>query len=274
MEIGQIELGGQEIYPNIYKGIELLPRDNKQLVGILIGVSGAGKDRIMCEMMQRNLFRHVVTATSRLRRFKAIKEEDNEKLLSIANSALTRDEHNQILNEFAEQGLATVEPENAYVWMRWMRPSDGTHEQYFENLRREYSLIENHVHDGGNLYGLPKSSLTLSDNPRCIPVLRIEVNGALTLNNLLPQDEFQVVNFTVVPDSLDQSQEEMIARATNFSQSELEDRVRKNLEDCKMYKDITNFYIKNTRQEIDGKPGIETTIDSLSRLTMDLLQSE
>ncbi len=274
MEIGQIELGGQEIYPNIYKAIELLPRDNRQLVGILIGVSGAGKDRIMCEMMQRNLFRHVVTATSRLRRFKAIKEEDNEKLLSIANSALTRDEHNQILNEFAEQGLATVEPENAYVWMRWMRPYDGTHEQYFENLRREYSLIENHVHDGGNLYGLPKSSLTLSDNPRCIPVLRIEVNGALTLNNLLPQDEFQVVNFTVVPDSLDQSQEEMIARATNFSQSELEDRVRKNLEDCKMYKNITNFYIKNTRQEINGRPGIETTIDSLSRLTVDLLQSE
>lgn len=274
METCQIELGGQEIYPNIYKGIELLPRNNRKLVAIVIGVSGAGKDRIVEEMKQKNLFRHVLTATTRLRRFKALKEEDNEKLLSIANSALTREDHNKILNEFAQRGLATVEPENAYVWMRFMRPSDETQEQYFENLRKEYTLIENHVHDGGNLYGLPKNSLIAHDDSMSIPVLRIEVNGAITLNNLLPQDEFQIVNLTIVPDSLDQSKDDMIARATNLSQSELEDRMRKNIEDCQMYKDITNFYIKNTRQEINGRPGIETTIDSLSKLTLDLLQSE
>lgn len=273
METGQIELDGKQIYPNIYKGIELLPRNDRQLVGILIGASGAGKDRLMCEMVNLNLFRHIVTATSRLRRFKAIKEEDKEKLENIASSALTQKQYHEILEQFENDGLATVEPENAYIWMRWMTPSDGTEEQYYQNLRQEYELIENDIHNL-HLYGLPKRSLAISDNQLSIPVIRTEINGAITLNQLIPQDEFQIVNLTVLPDNLEQSQTEMIDRATNLSQQELEDRTKKNIEDSQRYKDITNFYIRNTRQEINGRPGIETTIDSLSRLTTDLLQSE
>ncbi len=273
METGSIEIPGLEIYPNIYKGIELGPRNNRQLVGILIGAGGSGKDRIVCEMANLNLFRHILTATSRLRRFKAIKDEDKGRLKEIADSALTQSQYFAILKEFEEKGLATVEPENAYVWMRWMTPADGTEEQYYENLRQEYELIENDVHNL-NLYGLPKRSLALSDNPWCIPVIRTEINGAVTLNQLIPQDEFQIVNFTVLPDSLDQTQNEMIERATNLSEEELQNRIQKNIEDSQRYKDITNFYIRNTRAEINGRPGIETTVNSLAQLTEDLLRSE
>lgn len=272
METGTIEIPGLEIYPNIYKGIELLPRNNRQIVGILIGASGAGKDRIMCEMVDKNLFRHIVTATSRLRRFKAIKEEDNQKLQAIADSALTQKRYHEILKDFENKELATVEPENAYVWMRWMIPADQTEEGYYNNLRQEYELIENDVHNL-HLYGLPKRSLAISDNPQSIPIIRTEINGAITLNQIIPQDEFQIVNFAVLPDSLDQSQCEMIARATNLSAEELNNRIQKNIEDLQRYKDITNFYIKNTRTEINGRPGIETTVNSLSQLTTDLLDS-
>ena len=273
METGKIELDGQEIYPNIYRGIELLPRNKRQLVAILIGASGSGKDRIVTEMANINLFRHIVTATSRLRRFKAIKDEDKDKLEKTASSALTQKQYHAILQKFEKEGLATVEPENAYIWMRWMTPSDGTEEQYYQNLRQEYELIENDIHNL-HLYGLPKSSLAISDNPWSIPVIRTEINGAVTLNQLIPQDEFQIVNFTVLPDNLEQSQNDMIERATNLTKEEIENRIKKNIEDSQRYKDITNFYIRNTRQEINGRPGIETTIDSLSRLTEDLLQSE
>ena len=268
-----LEVPDREIYPHIYKGIELPPRKNRPLVGILIGVSGSGKDRIMCEMVNQNLFRHIVTATSRLRRFKALDKNNEEHLKKIADSALTREQHNSILNSFEEQGLATVEPKNAYIWMRWRKPSEETEEIYYSNLREEYQLIENDVHNL-NLYGLPKSSFTMSDNPLSIPVIRTEINGAMTLNSIIPQDEFQIVNFAVLPDSLDQSQNEIITRTSNLSQKELENRIQKNIEDQEKYKDRTNFYIKNTRSEINGQPGIEVTINSLSQLTKDLLETE
>jgi len=268
-----LEGPGPEIYPHIYKGIELQPRNNRPLVGILIGVSGAGKDRIMCEMVKQNLFRHIVTATSRLRRFKAININDEEDLKRIADGALTQEQYNNILNDFEKKNLATVEPENAYIWMRWRKPFEQTDEIYYENLRKEYQLIENDVHNL-NLYGLPKSSLIISDDSLSIPVIRTEINGAITLNAIIAQDEFQVVNFAVLPDSLDQSQNEIIARASNISIEELNNRIKTNQEDQERYKDITNFYIKNTRAEINGHPGIEITVNSLSQLTRDLLKTE
>lgn len=271
METGLIEIPGLEIYPNIYKGIELLPRNNRQLVGILIGASGAGKDRIMCEMMALNKFTHIVTATARLRRFNAIRAEDGDRLKEIASTALTREQHNQILKDFQEKGLATLEPENAYVWMRWMRPSDQTEENYHNNLRLEYQLVESDAHHE-SFYGLPKSSLIMGDDTWSIPVIRTEINGAVTLNQLIPQDEFQIVNFTVLPDSLDQCQGEMSDRAV-ISEKELNNRIQKNIEDTQRYQDITNFYIKNTRAEMNGHPGIETTVNSLSQLTEELLKS-
>lgn len=272
METGSIEIPGLEIYPNIYKGIELLPRNNRQLVGILIGASGAGKDRIMCEMMALNKFTHIITATARLRRFNATNPAEEDRLKEIASTALTREHHNKILKTFEKEGLATLEPENAYVWMRWMMPSDQTEENYHNNLIQEYQLVESDAHNE-SFYGLPKSSLMMIDNPWVIPVIRGEINGAVTLNQLIPQDEFQVVNFTVVPDSLDQCQEGMLDRAA-ISEEELNNRIQKNIEDSQRYKDITNFYIKNTRMEINGRPGIETTVNSLAQLTEDLLRSE
>lgn len=272
MDKEQIEIPGLEIYPNIYKGIELLPRNNRQLVGILIGAGGSGKDRILCEMMAINKFSHLITATARLRRFSAINPEDKARLTEIASTALTRERHNQILKTFEKEGLATLEPENAYVWMRWMKPSDGTEENYHNNLKQEYHLVESNAHNE-SFYGTPLSSLIMDENSQSIPVVRIEINGAVTLNQLIPQDEFQVVNFTVVPDSLDQCQDEMIDRAV-ISEKELNNRIQKNIEDSQRYKDITNFYIKNTRLEINGRPGIETTVNSLAQLTDDLLKSE
>lgn len=268
-----LEVLGQEIYPHIYKGIELQPRNNRPLVGILIGVSGAGKDRIMCEMVNQNLFRHIVTATSRLRRFKAIRKEDEEHLKEIADSALTQEQYNNILNNFEEKKLATVEPENTYIWMRWMKPSEQTEEVYYENLRKEYQLIENDVHNL-HLYGLPRSSLFIPEDSWSIPVIRTEINGAITLNTIIPQDEFQIINFAVLPDSLDQSQSEIIDRASNISIAELNNRIKTNQEDQERYKDITNFYIKNTRSVVNGRPGIEITVNSLTQLTRDLLETK
>lgn len=268
-----LEVPDREIYPHIYKGIELPPRKNRPLVGILIGVSGAGKDRIMCEMVTQNLFHHIVTATSRLRRFKSVNKSNDESLKKIADTALTQEQYNEILNDFEQKGLATVEPENAYIWMRWRKPAEETEEIYYENLRREYQLIENDVHNL-NLYGLPKSSLFIPDNSLSIPVIRTEINGAITLNKIIPQDEFQIVNFAVMPDSLDQSQSEIIDRASNISIEELNNRIKTNQEDQERYKDITNFYIKNTRLEVNGHPGIEITVNSLSQLTKDLLNAE
>lgn len=271
MEAENIEITGPEIYPNIYKGIELLPRNNRKIVGVLIGASGSGKDRIVCEMMNRNLFKHIVTATSRLRRFKA-NDPAMETILKLkADSALTQTQYDAILKGFEDCNLATVEPITSYTWMRWQVPSDGTEGQYYENLRQEYQLIESDPHNG-YFYGLPKAALVIDGNPFCIPVIRNEINGAITLNSIIPADEFQVINFAVLPDSEEQTVQEITSRASNISTGEIEARRLKNIDDQIGYHNLINYYIKNTRSPINGRPGIDVTIDSLSQLTVDLLQ--
>ena len=65
-----IEIPGHEIYPNIFRGKELLPRNNRLQIGILTGPSGAGKDRILTEMVENGYFKQLVTATTRRRRYR------------------------------------------------------------------------------------------------------------------------------------------------------------------------------------------------------------
>jgi len=260
----------QEIYPHIYKGKELIPKANLLPIGILTGPSGGGKDTIMIEMIKRGYFRQIVTATTRKRRYNILTDE-RELVNQQIDSAKSSEEYLKVLEELELKGyIKTTEPANAYIWMRWQKNGESN-EEYYVNLIQEYELLENDFHFG-NLYGLPKSSLIVCKDTCCLPVIRTDLTGTQTLNKQIPQNEFQLINFAILPDNLEQVRLAILERENNISKAELQERINRNIEEQKFYPEIINFYVKNTRKEIKGRPGLEITVESLEKLTKSLLQ--
>lgn len=212
-------------YPNLYCNIGIEKEDSKPSVLLLSGLSGSGKDCVLQPLLDSKEAYHVVTATSRERR------------------------------------VFSNEPETAYVWMR-KRTESETQDQYFEHLRKEYSLIESDFHYG-NLYGLPLCSLTKSGEG--IPVIRTDIKGVFTLKSLLPSYGFQTVSVGVLPDSWIQVYDAILKRG-----DDIEDAQKRLCEDFNtmgMYVRNINYFLHNSREaNIEGCSGLDVSKEALRYL--------
>jgi guanylate kinase len=136
-------------------------------------------------------------------------------------------------------------------------------EQYYNNLVKEYSLLEHDYHYG-NLYGLPLKSLQKEGGG--IPVVRTDISGVVTLNKILPKYDFQPISIAVMPDSWNQVYESIINRA---GESE-EDAMKRFMEDVaniERYEININYFLHNSREEnSNGVPGLELSVDALNYL--------
>src|SRR4030042_5286234 len=84
--------------------------------------------------------------------------------------------------------------------MRQRKP-DESEDEYKQALIAEYGLLESDIHYG-NVYGLPRASLTESSSE--IPVIRTDIFGAITLKRILQRD-MNVIVVAIFPDSLEEA---------------------------------------------------------------------
>lgn len=213
-------------YPGLYINIPIEKDFNRRSVIVLTGLSGSGKDCVLSPLLSSNEVYHVVTATSRERR------------------------------------VGNCEPESAYIWMRQQLINE-TRDEYFKSLIEEYSLIENDFHYG-YLYGLPKSSLLHEGNG--IPVARVDINGAITLTNLLPKYGFQPISVGVVPDSWEQVYTSILKRGGE-NEEQTQKRLSEDLNNMELYVRNVNYFLLNSRfSNQTGYSGLDISVSSLRYL--------
>ncbi len=213
-------------YPGLYINIPIERDFNRKAVIVLTGLSGSGKDCVLSPLLSSNEAYHVVTATSRTRR------------------------------------IANCEPESAYVWMRQPLENE-TKDEYFESLIEEYTLIENNFHYG-HLYGLPKSSLLHEGDG--IPVARVDINGVITLSNLLPKYGFQPISVGVLPDSWEQVYTSILKRGGE-NEEQIQKRLSEDFNNMELYVKNVNYFLHNSRFSNQyGNLGLDTSVSSLRYL--------
>lgn len=163
------------------------------------------------------------------------------------------------------------EPLDHYVWMRAQR-SDESFAEYQQHLVAEYDLIETDVHHG-NVYGLPRQSLYGSDNHQVI-IIQNEPNGAKTLKQQLSED-FNIIILFIVPDSWQQMYERMTRK--HEGRDNIETRIDDSLRWMEQEKQLANFVVHNTEQNLsaDGstKTGLDIVIRSVTQLLDDLTKN-
>lgn len=222
--------------PHVFKAIPVELDPAKSTVIIISGTSGAGKDTVIDETEKDGIpWAFATTGTSRGRR--------------------------------VEKG----EPEDKYIWFRPQR-EDETWEQYKENMIIEYRLIEADEHYG-NFYGLPLSSLqVVLDLQNAIPMIRTDVNGALTISQKLA-GICNIVTITILPDSIEQVYEEVRNRALAEGQDP-DIRIKEDLEKLELFTQVTNFYLLNSRKSrvVEGYElsGLHLSVNATRRLLEDL----
>lgn len=136
--------------PDVYQLLEDKEQGdrNKRDLVVLTGPSGAGKDSILGDMLDKNAaFAQAKTASTRGRR--------------------------------------PNETPDAMTWMRAKHPGEGE-EEYIKNLIHEYDLAEHSLHHG-DLYGLPRSNLTAIPREK-IPLLNTDTDGIASLTRSLRED--------------------------------------------------------------------------------------
>lgn len=213
-------------YPNVYTNINVEKDPLLSPVILLTGFSGSGKDSVLLPSLKDGNAYHVVTAVSRERRVK------------------------------------NNEPENAYIWMRKRRENE-TEDEYFNNLVKEYSLIEHDVHYG-NLYGLPFSSL--QKDGEGIPIIRTDIKGVITLNGILPKYGFQPISIGVMPDNWEQVFNAILSRGGENEDQAIK-RFKEDVETIDMYKKNINFFIHNSRKpNVNGTSGLDQAVESFKYL--------
>lgn len=213
-------------YPQVYRNIAVEREDSLLPVIVLSGFSGSGKDCTFTPLLETGDAYHVVTATSRGRR--------------------------------KEKG----EPESAYVWMREKKDEESV-EGYYENLVKEYSLIEYDNHYG-NLYGLPAHSM--KKQGMGMPVLRVDINGVVNHRKRLPRFGFQPITVAVMPDSWSQVYESIVKRGAECEEEALK-RFYEDVANVGLYKENINYFIHNSRfSDIEGVTGLDLSVNALRYL--------
>jgi guanylate kinase len=254
----------------LYQGIPFEPDPTKQTVMLAIGPSGAGKDAVMDEALKQGLsLVHSVTATTRNRRYVINEphEFESEYINKMLGSILSPTVFDLLFNMWNHMGkISPIEAADKYIWMRGRYPSE-TEENYINNLRAEYDLIEYDAHHG-NVYGLPKKSIIAAlAKPGNIPLIRTETKGAITLSQTLKND-FNILTIGILPDNMQQLEE--AARQREHP----EKRLAENLEIIEGFPQVANFYLHNSRKPkiLDGQevPGLQISVNALTKLLQKL----
>lgn len=220
--------------PHLFRGKPLELNEEKQSVIVITGISAAGKDRVIDETANAGVpWAFATTGTSRSKR--------------------------------------PDETDDKYIWFR-PQNQDETWGEYKRNIYDEYGLIEADEHYG-NFYGLPLESLQkVMQQAGVIPLIRTDVNGALSIQAKLA-DLYNIVVITVLPDSLNQMHEEVRKRAL-AENKDPELRILEDLKKLELYPTITNFYLLNSRLQYQvgeyDLSGLELSINAIMALLEDL----
>ena len=180
--------------PHLYLGQKLEFDEQRQTVVVITGTSAAGKDRVIDETAQVGVpWTFATTGTSRSQR--------------------------------------SDEVDGKYIWFRPQHKGESW-DQYKRNIYDEYNLIEADEHYG-NFYGLPLASLQkVMERNGVIPLIRTDVNGAITIQERL-SDRYNVVVITILPDALSQMHDEVKKRAIAEGQ-DAEQRIKEDMEKLKL----------------------------------------
>lgn len=206
----------------IYCNKEIKRDPSKKLAIILTGFTCAGKDTVMDELEKIGLAYHVVTATSRPRRI--------------------------------DEG----EPEGKYVWLENVRERESNENigEYLESVKQEYGLVEADEHYG-YVYGLPLESL--QKEGQGVPVIRPDINGAITLHKELPKFGFQPLCIAVMPDNWEQIYN-ILLEERGGSVDEKMHRLEEDNNNVEKYVDTVNYFLHNTRENFKEFSGLERSI--------------
>lgn len=243
----------------IYQGNLYKHNPSKPTILIFLGGTAVGKDSVMNELLKRENYFRVKTATSRKRRFEwtdKISDEDKKKVIVSKLDKLSLNEYLSILNKLEDEGFVNAEDLNKYVWM----PEKGANEneqEYIKRLITEYKLIENDYHYG-NLYGLPKSSLNFNEKNK-IGILLTEIDGAIELKEILSKD-FNVIVIAFLPDNEEVIKKRLRLREEYFGSTDdhIEERLKEDREMIVRFPQISNYYVRNTEERgIDKSSGRE-----------------
>jgi guanylate kinase len=194
---------------------------NKKVAIILTGFTCAGKDTVLDGIESTGLVYHVVTATSRVRR--------------------------------------ESEPEDKYHWLKVRDRQEGeTEDEYKESIKKEHDLVECDIHYG-KVYGLPRKSLLVEG--KGIPVIRPDINGALTLHEELPKYGFLPISIAILPDSWEQIYKVLLEER----EGTLEEKNIRIMEDIMSMPDYfaVNYLLHNSRFKHDGMEGLERSIKGM-----------
>jgi len=260
---------------NYYKNIELVyPGNNIKLnketpaMLVVTGTSGAGKDTIVDYINETfSNIEQVRTATTRVRRFDYAKEATAEMINDFKIKLDRAEEENkeEILEQAESEGLIVREPESKYVWMR-AKGYGETQDQYFKNLVKEYDLIEYDYHYG-NLYGVPRKSVEDILSRGKVPLFRVDISGAININNLFSAD-YNVLVITVLPDKRDDVVSRIATRKSHKGDKGEFVDVRKTVmhEEYSKFNLVTHYYLRNTVIKKDGMVGMERSFRAISSL--------
>lgn len=270
--------------PLLYQCREFRPNPMLPTIVCLTGTTASGKDTLLKKLVEEGLVQHVQTATSRKRRYKLTNPEDTNIRKQIAECTSV-DQYNSLLNQIEIDGsIHSVEPENAYIWMRRRRP-DETMGDYHKALIAEYDLLESDIHYN-SVYGLPRRSIEQALATRGeIPVIRTDINGVKTVNNIFTgkggepgrnkteqnhtANPCNILNIGIIPDSWKQIEEAIRSRASSdASDREIQRRIREDREDIGMYGKLLHYVIQNTRGTVNDRPGLEYSAELLRRVIM------
>lgn len=263
----------REYMPLVYAGLEPEIDPKCPTICLWIGPSGAGKDSTIYNLDANRIpIHHVVTATSRFRRFEHKKHEhrkDDETRAWIeqtVRAANTRQERDAILDMLHASGYLDAESINSYVWMR-LQDETETFEEYCANLVTEYDLVESDGHNNA-FYGLPRANLEAARavQGKKLPVLRTEISGAKTVIPVLRALGYNTVTLAILPDSFDQADSVIEEREDN--PATILKRKTDNRKHVAQYPEVVNFYIRNTRIPKGQKTGAEQTNQDIRELLM------
>lgn len=193
---------------------------DKPFVFLFIGPSGSGKDTITDQLKLDTQFEVIQTATTRKRR------------------------------------VGENEPEDAYVFMR-DKLSSEIQTEYYNNLIREYDLIEYDLHIG-NLYGVPRRSLYKIKENGKHAISDLESAGAHTLKLTLAND-FNVIVFSVVPEKLS----DIIDVASKRENKN--ERIVHSINEIVKGKTIADYYVYNYRDNKNSNQfyGLSKVVESV-----------
>lgn len=257
--------------PLVYNCLEYDFKEDRPTIVCITGTSGSGKDSVMRPLVEDGTLVHAVTATSRKRRYKCTQENEKEVKDRIAK-CVDLDSYNKCLEELEKGGVVfDVEPENCYVWMRWRR-EDETEDEYFENLVKEYELVEYDSHYG-NFYGLPKSSVEKALNFG-IPLIRTDISGIESIRELFG-DEYNILVFAIIPDSWEQIESAIREREGGENLEEvIKTRIEEDRRNIQRFQYVVNFVLHNTRDVVGDIQGLAYSISILRSMICKMTNQE